>query len=392
MIRIIATKDIKLFLKDKKGVLLTFLLPILLITLFAFAFGGIGKTNAKIASIKLIISTEHKTKEITNFINDLAIVSQLQLVEKPLEEGLNLVKKGSYVAQLVVGLDTVLTNGKPILTYQLYVDASKSIQIGFLEGILQQQLMERKVADFFEEKFAGMPVNMKNKIEKEVNDTFQSSGLELISVTKNSTDKDHLGLVQAVVGTAIMMLLFSIAAIGGGLLDEKENGTFKRLITAPIKPIHLLLGKLLMSVCVSVFQLFIMFLFAWIAFDLHIFKSVPSLLAMIFCTAFAVSSFGVFLVSIVKTRQQLSGISTLIIMTMSALGGSMIPLFIMPEFMQKIAVLSLNYWGIQGFYDIFWRNLAFVDILPRMLVLVGIGGVMLLISIPLFKKNIQQFA
>jgi len=392
MIRIIATKDIKLFLKDKKGVLLTFLLPILLITLFAFAFGGIGKKTNKITTIKLIISTDHKTKEITDFIDNLAVVSQLELIEKPLEEGLSLVKKGSNVAQLVVGMDTVSTSGKPVLKYQLFVDASKRIQIGFLKGILQQQIMQGKMAGFFEGKLAGMPVNLKNKIEKDVNDTFQTSGLELISVTKNATDKDHLGLVQAVVGTAIMMLLFSIAAIGGGLLDEKENGTFKRLITAPIKPIHLLLGKLLMSVFVSIFQLFVMFLFAWIAFDLHIFKSVPSLLAMIFCTAFAVSSFGVFLVSIVKTRQQLSGVSTLIIMTMSALGGSMIPLFIMPAFMQKVAVLSLNYWGIQGFYDIFWRNLSFVDILPRMLVLIGIGGVMLLISIPLFKKNIQQLA
>jgi len=392
MIRIIATKDIKLFLKDKKGVLLTFLLPILLITLFAFAFGGIGKKTNKITTIKLIISTDHKTKEITDFIDNLAVVSQLELIEKPLEEGLSLVKKGSNVAQLVVGMDTVSTSGKPVLKYQLFVDASKRIQIGFLKGILQQQIMQGKMAGFFEGKLAGMPVNLKNKIEKDVNDTFQTSGLELIAVTKNATDKDHLGLVQAVVGTAIMMLLFSIAAIGGGLLDEKENGTFKRLITAPIKPIHLLLGKLLMSVFVSIFQLFVMFLFAWIAFDLHIFKSVPSLLAMIFCTAFAVSSFGVFLVSIVKTRQQLSGVSTLIIMTMSALGGSMIPLFIMPAFMQKVAVLSLNYWGIQGFYDIFWRNLSFVDILPRMLVLIGIGGVMLLISIPLFKKNIQQLA
>jgi len=392
MIRIIATKDIKLFLKDKKGVLLTFLLPILMITLFAFAFGGIGKSNSKIAKIKLIISTDHQTKELTDFIHKLATVSQLELIDKPLEEGLNLVKKGTNVAQLVLGMDTISTSGKSVIKYQLFVDASKRIQIGFLEGLLQQQIMEGKMAGFFEEKFAGMPVNLKNKIEKDVNDTFQTSGLELISVTKNATDKDHLGLVQAVVGTAIMMLLFSIVAIGGGLLDEKENGTFKRLITAPIKPIDLLFGKLLMSVCVSVFQLFVMFLFAWIAFDLHIFKSVPSLLAMIFCTAFAVSSFGVFLVSIVKTRQQLSGISTLIIMTMSALGGSMIPLFIMPAFMQKIAVVSLNYWGIQGFYDIFWRNLSFVDILPRMLVLIGIGGVMLLISIPLFKKNIQQLA
>ncbi len=392
MIRIIAAKDIKLFLKDKKGVLLTFLLPIILITLFAFAFGGIGKSNAKMAPIKLIVTSENSSIEITNFLDGLRTVSHLILIEKPLQEGQRLVRKGSYVAQLVVRLDSVSVKGKKGWNYKLYIDASKMIQIGFLEGILQQHIMQRKMIGFFEEKLVGKPVKLKEKIKKEVSETFLSSELKLISIRKNVEDKDRLGLIQAVVGTAIMMLLFSIVAIGGGLLDEKENGTFKRLIVAPIKPLDLLFGKLLMSVCVSVFQLFVMFLFAWIAFDLHIFKSVTSLLAMLFCTAFAVSSFGVFLASIVKTRQQLNGISTLIIMTMSALGGSMIPLFIMPVFMQKIAVVSLNYWAIQGFYDIFWRDLSFIEILPRMLVLLGIGGVMLLVSIPLFKRNLHQLA
>lgn len=390
MIRIIAIKDIKLFLKDKKGVLLTFLLPIMLITLFALTFGDIGKSSSKISQIKLIVSEMHHTEEITTFINDLENISQLQVITKPLEEGLELVKKGSYVAQLVV--DSHVNNGVTTLKYQLFIDASKPIEVGFLEGIVQQHITQGNLADFFDKKFVAMPIKLKKKIQKEVNDSFQESGLEVISVLKKETNKDSLGLIQAVAGTAIMMLLFSIVSIGGGLLDEKENGTFKRLLTAPIKPMDLLFGKLLMSICVAFVQLIIMFLFAWAAFDLHIFKAVPSLLAMMFCTAFAVSSFGVFLVSIVKTRQQLNGISTLIIMTMSALGGSMIPIFIMPSFMQKIAVVSLNYWGIQGFFDILWRNFSFIDILPRMIVLLGIGGVMLLISMPLFKKNLRQLA
>jgi len=90
------------------------------------------------------------------------------------------------------------------------------------------------------------------------------------------------------------------------------------------------------------------------------------------------------------TPHQLQGLSTINIMIMSAIGGSMIPLFIMPAFMQKIAVLSINYWGIQGFYDIFWRGLPLVDILPKMGVLILIGTGMMLISIRMFKKNVLK--
>ena len=104
--------------------------------------------------------------------------------------------------------------------------------------------------------------------------------------------------------------------------------------------------------------------------------------------AFAVSSFGIFLVAVAKNRQQLQNLSTIIILLMSAIGGSMIPLFIMPSIMQKIAVISLNYWGIQGYFDIFWRQLPFIEIVPKMLILLSIGIIMTLVSIPLFKKNV----
>jgi hypothetical protein len=66
----------------------------------------------------------------------------------------------------------------------------------------------------------------------------------------------------------------------------------------------------------------------------------------------------------------------------------MIPLFIMPPILQKMALLSVNYWGIQGFYDLFWRALPLEEILPKILVLICIGVLMTSASIQLFKKRI----
>jgi hypothetical protein len=95
-------------------------------------------------------------------------------------------------------------------------------------------------------------------------------------------------------------------------------------------------------------------------------------------------------VNVAKTRQQAQNLSTIIILVMSAIGGSMIPLFIMPAIPQKIALLSVNYWGIQGFYDIFWRGLPLQEILPKILILMSIGLIMTLASIRLFKKRITK--
>jgi len=77
---------------------------------------------------------------------------------------------------------------------------------------------------------------------------------------------------------------------------------------------------------------------------------------------------------------------------MSALGGSMIPIFVMPELMQKIAVFTVNYWGIQGIYDIFMRLLPIANItfMSRVFVLIGIGTSLNFIALLMFKKNILK--
>ena len=77
---------------------------------------------------------------------------------------------------------------------------------------------------------------------------------------------------------------------------------------------------------------------------------------------------------------------------MSAIGGSMMPLFFMPAFMQKLAVVSVNYWSIQSFYDIFWRNLSITSVtfLSRIGVLLLIGTILNIIAVYLFRKNILK--
>ena len=404
MIQTIFKKDLKLFLIDKKALFLTFLMPIFLISLFAFAFGGV-KTKSKPKQIKLLVTDLDISEDSQIVLNRLDSVNGMVLIRKEKSEAIDLVKKGKYVGVLIFdkGFQDSIIAGKE-LPMELKYDAAREIEMGMLQAVFMQHLMSvigkksiaSKIDTYLNKNFSGVSLGMKDKIMKDMGSGNSGIGnlmnsnmkLKMTSIMKENSKKGNLGLIQAVAGTAIMMLLFSLAGIGGGLLDEKESGTLKRLLYSPLKPIHILFGKLATSMLLAVVQLGVMFIFSWLVFGLPIFDDILSLILMIFCTGFAVSSFGILLVSIVKTRQQLNGIATIIIMLMSAIGGSMLPIYIMPEFMQKMAVLSVNYWGIQGFYDIFWRNLPLIDILPKMGVLIGIGLVMTLISLIMFKKNL----
>ena len=403
MITTIFKKDLKLFFANKKNVVLTFLIPILLISLFAFAFGGISTESSKNKQVTLLY-TDFDISTISKKIRaQLDTLSTINLIQVTLEEGNNALLKGKHPGFLILNKgfkDSLVLSKKLPITYKY--DASNPFEAKMLQSIITEvvmntvgsQLYMHKVENYMNTSFKTMPNNLKQRILTDIsqvsfkNKVSTSAIIEAIPVIRKSSNTGNLGLIQAVAGTAIMMLLFSISGVGGGLLEEKESGTLSRLLYTPIKTTSILYGKMLATLFISMLQLFTMFVFAWIAFGLPIFKDVISLILLTIAVAFSVSSFGVFLVSVSKTRQQLQNLSTIIILLMSAIGGSMIPLFVMPSIMRKIAVISLNYWGIQGYYDIFWRNLSTIEILPRIGVLSLIGIVMLLISIPLFKRNI----
>jgi ABC-type Na+ efflux pump permease subunit len=295
------------------------------------------------------------------------------------------------------GFQDSLEAGKATPVELLY-DRSREMEIGILQLNLIRIVMsstgetaaKKSIEKFLQEHFPSIDEGARDKILRSA--VKNGNGLPAIKWTSIVGEKNDtkLGLIQSVAGTAILMLLFGVAGVGTSILEEKENGTINRLLYSPLKGSTILYGKMLFAFFISILQLSAMFLFAWLVFNMDLGANIPALLLMIIATAFAVSSLGIFLAAIAKTRQQAQNLSTIIILVMSAIGGSMIPLFIMPAILQKIALLSVNYWGIQGFYDIFWRALPLKAILPKILILTGIGIVTTLASVQLFNRRILK--
>ncbi|MGA7837221.1 MAG: ABC transporter permease [Ignavibacteriaceae bacterium] len=407
----LAIKDLRLIIHDKRAVILTLILPIALISLFAFAFGGVGGGSNDANPISIFISDRDNTDMTKEVISKLDTMKSLDIKQIPFEEGKEEVKKGNRVALLVFykGFKDSVDNGTSP-SMELFYDQSRQIEAGLLQqvlysklmGIVGQKTIKKSIKKMIEKNNPDLAPKDLSAIQQQVDEQMNSFGKSDENPANNSLGikttpvfakaEQNLGLVQAVAGTAIMMLLFTVAGMGSGMLLEKEEGTLKKLLYSPIRPTSILFGKMLATVAVSIIQLSVMFIFAWLAFGLNIFIDFASLVLMILTTAFACASFGIFIASIAKTRKQVESYSTLIILVMSAIGGSMVPLFLMPAIMQNIAVVSVNYWGIQGFYDIFWRHLPISDVAQRALVLFGIGSIMMLISIKNFKKNILSIA
>jgi ABC-type multidrug transport system permease subunit len=393
-------KDLKLFFHDQRSVILTFLLPLILITLFALAYGAIGEYDGRSKPVDLLVTDLDQTGYSKNIVARIDSLKDIRIIESDPVKSREMVIKGKYACSLIInkGYQDSLEAGK-VSPVELIYDRSREMEI----SIIQQNLIRTLMTSTNE-------IIIKKNIEKYIQELFPDDDNEISedifrSVAKNGINENvikwtpivgtkndtRLGLIQAVAGTAILMLLFSVAGVGTSILEEKENGTINRLLYSPLKGSTILYSKMLFAFFISVLQLTTMFLFAWLVFKMDLSVNILALILMIIATSFAVSGLGIFLAAVAKTRQQAQNLSTIIILVMSAIGGSMIPLFIMPPILQKIALLSVNYWGIQGFYDIFWRVLPLAEILPKIIILLCIGLVMTIISILLFKKRIMKF-
>jgi ABC-2 type transport system permease protein len=178
----------------------------------------------------------------------------------------------------------------------------------------------------------------------------------------------------------VMFLLFTASGSAGALLDEAESGTLERVLSTRVTMTKLLAGKLVFNTGLAFVQLVAMFLWGWAVFKLDFFSHLPGFVVMGLCTAFAVAAFGMLLASACHTRAQLGALSTLVILIMSSVGGSMFPRFLMPEAMQKAGLLTINAWAIDGFTKVFWRDLPVTALWPQVAVLVGIGVVLFAIA------------
>lgn len=410
----ITKKELKLFFNDKKALMLSFLLPMALITLFVFTFGGTG-SNRDMSPMTILIADESQTKNSEQLMADIDSLPALKVEKMEKAEAIEEVKKGDELATLIIYRDYEKLLEEKQAGFELILDNTRPTESEILQGVLMsvlfrsagKSMIKTKVIDKITKDFAPedsvntaaietfideMMSTSANTSEKDAEKNSMDSQMEgMVKLTPVQTNEEvNPALVHSVAGTAVMMLLFSVAAMGASLLDEKEKGTLKRLLYSPINPLHILLGKLLSSVIISLMQLLAMFTFAHLVFGLDIFFNLPALLITLTLTSFTCGCFGIFIASVSTSRKQVEGMSTLIVMVMSAIGGSMVPSFIMPEFMQKLGVLSVNYWSIQSVYDIYLRDFTVAAFAIKSAVLFGIGLILLMISILFYKRNILK--
>jgi ABC-2 type transport system permease protein len=170
-------------------------------------------------------------------------------------------------------------------------------------------------------------------------------------------------------------LLFSATTASGSLLDERENSTLDRLLCSRLTMDQLLLGKWAYLTMIGSVQMTLMFVWGAVVFGIDLIHHLEGFVAMTLVTAGAASGFALMLAAMCQSRMQLGWVSTIVILTMSALGGSMVPRYLMSENIQRAGLLTFNAWALEGYNKVFWRELPLNELRMELSVLTGCGFV-----------------
>lgn len=177
---------------------------------------------------------------------------------------------------------------------------------------------------------------------------------------------------QNVPAWALFGMFFIVVPLSGSLIRERQTGSLRRLLTMPVSLLSLLAGKLCAYVLVCMAQFALMLLAGAYLLPLlgtsglslggELLLVLPVLLA----AALAATGYGLMVGTLARTYEQGSMFGAVSIVIAAALGGIMIPVYVMPRVMQNVSSYSPLAWGLTAFQDILVRGGSLRSVLPEL--------------------------
>ena len=200
---------------------------------------------------------------------------------------------------------------------------------------------------------------------------------------------------QNVPAWLVFGMFFVVASIAGLFVEERACGALARLRSLGAKPLQLIVSKIVPYLGVNGMQAALMlavgvWLMPWIGGEGLSLQGVnwAALLLMLFAISLAAVSLALAVACLVSTHAQAATFGPILNVLMAALGGVMVPLFVMPPVMQKIATYSPMNWGLEGLLNVLLRSGDVASVLPEVGRLAGFATLMLGLAFLLFRRRV----
>ena len=339
--------------RDRAALVMAFVLPAAFFVIFALIF--VGASGGDI-TVRLAISDEQASDASARFVGGLVDHPQIESLGAgafTAAEVKSLVRDDAADVGVVIrggGRDLGDFAGEGAAPLEIVSDPTREIPTSVVRGIVQQVYFA-ELTDIVIEAASGAPLP-----EGAPEPTPLDFG-RMIEQTMAVADTGVAPAVSYYAGAvAAMFLLFS--ALNGAitLVTERESGLIDRVATGPGGVGAVIDGKFAFLVVQGIVQVTIIFLVAWIGFGVDVISTAHYWAITTVISAVAAAALALGFVSICNTHVQAQTIGTVAVIIVSALGGSMVPRFLMPEAIRDTGWITPNAWVIDAYGAIFWRG------------------------------------
>jgi ABC-2 type transport system permease protein len=220
------------------------------------------------------------------------------------------------------------------------------------------------------------------------------SGAALVEAERAAAGSRPTAVQQNVPAWLVFGMFFVVASIAGLFVDERGCGALARLRNLGVSPLRMIGAKIAPYMLVNGVQAALMLAVGiWfmplIGGDALSLSGIhwSALLVMLVSISAAAISLALAIASLVKTHAQASAFGPILNVLMAALGGIMVPLFVMPSVMQQIARFSPMNWGLEGLLNVLLRGGEINAVLPEAGKLWAFALLMLAAAYGLFRRQ-----
>ncbi|HRI24272.1 MAG TPA: ABC transporter permease [Ferruginibacter sp.] len=402
-------KEALLLLRDRVGLSILFIMPMVLIFVMTLVQDSAFKTVNEKGIPVIFINNDHDSlgNQIEQGLRSNELVSVSDSIDgKPAtaEMAQKAVSEGKFLLGIVIpksATDAIRKNVGVLVNETLNNDATTirkaaakqdSVEItilidpvakkSFLLSVtsnLREFISEVKTKIMFQA-FADQVSEIipdKNNTPK---DSYKKSQIITYKEVYASETEDKIvpNAVQHNVPAWTIFAMFFIAIpLSGSIIKEKNEGSVFRLHTMPTPYLLLVNGKIIVYVLVCQIQFLLMLSVGQLFLPmlglpaLVLGNSMLGISVLTLATAFAATGYGVMVGTLASTEHQAAIMGSLSIILLSALGGIWVPSYVMPEVMRNISAWSPLNWSLEGFYKLFLRGGHITDIIPEALKLTG---------------------
>lgn len=343
-------KETKHIVRDKRTMLMLFGMPIVMMLLFGFAI-----TN-EVKNIRVVIVTSNSDYATQQVVDRLAASEYFKITK------------------------IVATPTEAELTFR----AQKAdMAVVFAQDFASRKSGYQLIID-------GTDPNMAQQWTTYANAVITNSGTGIVNTKMlyNPQMKSSYNFVPAIMGTLLMLVCAMMTSIS--IVREKEKGTMEVLLVSPIRPIMIVVAKVIPYLVLAFAILIVILLMSTFVLDVPIQGSLFSIFFVSTIYILLALSLGLLVSTIAKTQLMALLLSAMVLMMpIIMFSGMMFPIESMPKILQYVSAVIPTRYYISAMRKLMIMGVGIEQIYYEVIVLTGMFTALLTLSLAKFNKRLE---